>query len=90
MKLNAIEFPETFFTKGEKYELVSEASEMMNRHLQRIGSSLEIDGGYGFNVKMTDGRLVTFTLSNAIMIEGEVTAWEYTAPHGAKALVFND
>ena len=87
MKLNAIEFPETFFTKGEKYELVSEASDMQNRHLQRL---FDDACDVGFNVRLNTGELVTFALSNVVKVEGEVTAWEYTAPHGAKALVFND
>jgi hypothetical protein len=90
MKLNAIEFPEDFFTRGDNYELVSEASDMQNRHLQRIGGSLEAGGGFGFAVKMTDGKLVTFLLTDAVKVEGEVTAWEYKGSDGSQALVFND
>ncbi len=87
MKLNAIEFPESFFTRGENYELVSEASDMQNRHLQRL---FDDACDVGFNVRMNTGQVVTFALSNVVKVEGEVTAWEYTASHGAKALVFND
>jgi hypothetical protein len=83
-----IEFPESFFTKGENYVLVSEASDMQNRHLQPLFADGRKD--VGFNVRLDTGQLVTFTFSDVIRIEGEVAAWEYTAPHGAKALVIND
>ena len=88
MTLPVIEFPESFFTKGENYSLVSEASDMMNRHLQQLFSDA---CDVGFNVLFDTGQVVTFVMYNVLKNdEGEITAWEYTASHGAKALVFND
>lgn len=88
MILPVIEFPESFFTKGENYVLVSEASDMQNRHLQILRSDTR---DVGFNVKFATGQVVTFALSNVMKDkEHEILAWEYTTVHGRKALVFND
>ena len=89
MRLPVIEFPESFFTVGKQYSLVSEASDMQNRHLQPLRSDTR---DIGFNVKFATGQVVTFVMSNVVkdLKEGEILAWEYTASHGAKALVFND
>ena len=92
MKLNAIEFPESMFTKGENFRFVGEAAEMENRHLQRIGGSLEAGGGFGFKVRPDNGEFViTYALSATRKdADNDVTAWEYTGSDGTKALVFND
>lgn len=87
MKLPVIEFPESFFTKGENYSLVSEASDMQNRHLQQLFAEKP---GFGFNVLCDTGQVITFAMCNVVKLEGEILAWEYTTCHGRKALVFND
>lgn len=76
------------FTKGENYALVCEASDMGNRHLQRLyDDACDV----GFNVKFDTGQVVTFAMSRVVKDgEGEITAWEYRACHGNTALVFND
>lgn len=89
MRLNAIEFPETFFTKGENFRFVGKASEMQNRHLQRLfDDAVDV----GFKVRPDNGEFViTYALSATRKdAYGDVTAWEYTGNDGSKALVFND
>ena len=87
MKLNAIEFPESMFTKGENFRFVGEASDMMNRHLQRLS-----DADVGFKVRPDNGEFViTYALSATRKdADNDVTAWEYTGSDGSKALVFNE
>jgi hypothetical protein len=89
MKLNAIEFPESMFTKGENFRCVGEASDMMNRHLQRLfDDAVDV----GFKVRPDNGEFViTYALSATRKdADNDVTAWEYTGSDGSKALVFNE
>jgi len=89
MKLNAIEFPESMFTKGENFRFVGEASDMMNRHLQRLSDDA---ADVGFKVRPDNGEFViTYALSATRKdADNDITAWEYTGNDGTKALVFNE
>jgi len=77
MKLNVIEFPSDQFTYSKHSNcLVSEASDMGNRHLQHLyDDACDV----GFAVKSSQsGDVVNFHMVNVMKDgEGELIGWEY-------------
>ena len=100
MKLPIVEFISGCFTLTDGGKtLVSEASDMWNRHLQKLST----DGpDVGFAVKSSEtGHIVIYVMSEVMKDEeGEVTGWKYLpSPESVKefpecastkAVVFND
>jgi hypothetical protein len=100
MKLKLVEFSSKQFTYTHVNKiLVSEASDMENRHLQQIyDDACDV----GFAVKSeTTGNVVTYVMSEVLKNgEGEIEGWKYTPSYESirkypacadtKAIVFND
>lgn len=103
MKLPIITFSWSQFTLSSSGKtLVSEASDMENRHLQPVNNV----GGYGFNVQFERKggivEVVTFILNDVKLFSDDdgIASWEFVVtpesikqyPHytDMKAIVFND
>ncbi len=92
MKLPMIEFPISMFTKtgARGTMLVSEASDMGNRHLQPL---FDDSADAGFAVKFKDGAVVKFTMIDIEHDrEGDIIGWTYKAidEKDFTATIFND
>ena len=97
MKLNPIEFPIGFFTITG-HQISAEASDMENRHMQRLyDDAMDV----GFNVRLDSGEVVTFGMVDVKKdAEGDILYWSYAATAESirkvpgcgklQAIVFND
>jgi hypothetical protein len=101
MRLTLVEHSDKQFTYSAKDKtLVSEASDLDNRHLERLYDDA-CDVGFAVKSEKT-GNVVTFVLSDVKLFPDDdgVCSWEYVVapesikqyPHyaGFKAVVFND
>lgn len=76
MKLNLIEFPGKMFTRVGEI-LVAEASDLGNRHLQRLYDDAT-DVGLAIRSERTN-RVVIFSMTKACYhTDGELLGWDYT------------
>ncbi len=105
MKFNVIEFPSDMFSwmrTPTGMELIGEASDMENRHLQRLYDDA-CDVGFAVKSKHT-GAVVTYVMVKPIYRgdgeDMELCGWEYVPTTesvrkvpdcaGTKATIFND
>ena len=101
MKLPLIEFSSKQFTlSADGKTLISEASDMENRHLQPLYNDA-CDRGFSVKSERT-GNVVTFVLSDVRLFPDDdgICSWEFTpttesmSQHpeciGMKATIFND
>lgn len=75
MKFEVIEFPSSMFT-WVNGKAIAEASDMGNRHLQRLHDDA-VDLGFKMRSEKT-GEVVTYVMQSVVHdLEGEVVGWQY-------------